>query len=113
MGRATNCGSGFHLTANGDVRLGIQDGAFREARSDKGRRTFPVKHGRKRVAIPLVDCDDDLALAILIASKTTVSAMLLHVGWFHIAAKIAAINFRILTFAVNYAFSQFLCHCLT
>ena len=68
---------------------------------------FGAEHGRERVAAALADDDDDLALAVLIASEAAVPAILFQIGGLHVAAEIAAIDFRDLAFAAEHAALHF------
>ena len=47
---------------------------------------FGMENGWNRVTAALAYNDDDLTLAILIASETAVDAMFLQVGWLYVAA---------------------------
>jgi hypothetical protein len=79
--------------------------------ANEGRSlALEVEHRRNRVPAALTYDDNNLALAVLIASETTVSALLLHVGGLHVTAEIAAINFGFFAFPADNAALQFLCH---
>src|SRR5271166_5797004 len=54
--------------------------------------------------------DDDLALAALVAAKTTVAAALTKIGGLDIAAEIVAVDLRDLAFAADCAALHFLRH---
>jgi aldehyde dehydrogenase (NAD+) len=72
-----------------------------------------TKNGGDRIAVALADDDDNLALAVLMASEAAVDAGLFEVGGLHVAAKIAAINLSLFAFSADDAAFHFLCHGFT
>ena len=59
------------------------------------------------------DDNNHLALAVLVASKAAIDALFLEVGGLHVAAEVAAINFRYLAFTADDTALHFLCHGFT
>src|SRR5204862_8080922 len=57
------------------------------------------EHAGERPAAALADHDHDLALARLVDPQPPIPAVLATVGWLHIAAEIAAVDFRPLALA--------------
>jgi hypothetical protein len=69
-----------------------------------------MEHGRNRVPAALAYDDNNLTLAILIASETTVDAICLEVGGLDVSPKISAINLSLFAFTANSAALEFFRH---
>lgn len=64
------------------------------------RRRFRCEYRRNGIAATLTD-DDDLAHAVLVASKAAVPAVFFLIGGLHIAAEISTINLSDLALAAD------------
>src|SRR5205823_5225889 len=73
--------------------------------------TLTAEHAGERPAATLADHDHDLALARLIDPQPTIAAVLAIVGGLHIAAEIAAVDFRPLALAADCGLPNLACHC--
>lgn len=84
---------------------------MRDARLDEvSGMAFALEHGRDRIAAALADDDDDLALAVLVLEQAAVAPVLAKVRRLHIAAEIAAIDFRNLAFSADHPVLVLGCH---
>ncbi len=89
----------------------VDNRSLGDARTDERKRLpLGAEHGRKRAAIAFTDNHDSLALAVLIAGETAITAVFAMVGGLHIAAKIPAIDFRDDALASKLAAFHFLGH---
>jgi hypothetical protein len=70
---------------------------------------FRTEHGRDRIAATLANDDNHLALAVLVAGKAAINAVLFEVRGLDVAAEIAAVHLC-LTLAADNAALQFVRH---
>ena len=78
--------------------------------NEGGSLALGMEHGWNRLAAALPHDDNDLTLAILIASETAVDAIFLQIGGLDIPSKISPIDLGLFAFTADNATAHFLSH---